>query len=221
MRTKKLLFYLLAVLLGGCVPVMSLHPLYTEKDIIFEKKLLGTWVDDPNNPETTWEFKRFDEQEEAAEKAYKLIFSDNEGRKGSFVAHLIKLDNKLFLDIYPGELPWDPEDPNKVEWLYNTIFLIPAHTFIKIDSLDPQLKMGLTVEDKMEELLKENPGAVKHTSVEDRPILTGSTQELQAFVAKYADDSRLFANEIILTRKKDKTLTIPVTLTPAKKAEEK
>ncbi|MHC4572585.1 MAG: hypothetical protein ACYS76_00390 [Planctomycetota bacterium] len=27
MKTKKLLFYLLAGILGGCVPVMSLHPL--------------------------------------------------------------------------------------------------------------------------------------------------------------------------------------------------
>jgi hypothetical protein len=30
MNTKKLLFYLLAALLSGCVPVMSLHSLYTE-----------------------------------------------------------------------------------------------------------------------------------------------------------------------------------------------
>ncbi len=36
-RAKKALFYLLAALLGGCVPVMSLHPLYTEKDVVFEK----------------------------------------------------------------------------------------------------------------------------------------------------------------------------------------
>ena len=42
MKTKKFLFYLLAVFLGGCV--LSLHPLYTEKDLIFEEKLLGTWA---------------------------------------------------------------------------------------------------------------------------------------------------------------------------------
>jgi len=35
---KKVLFYLLAVLLGGCVPVLSLHSLYTK---------------DPNVPEST------------------------------------------------------------------------------------------------------------------------------------------------------------------------
>ena len=46
MNTRKLLFYLLAVLLGSCVPVMSLHPLFTKEHLVFEEKLLGTWADD-------------------------------------------------------------------------------------------------------------------------------------------------------------------------------
>ena len=200
MNTKKLLFYMLAVLLGGCVPVMSLCPLYTKEDVTFENKLLGTWVDDPNSPKTTWQFKYTDEPE----NAYKLIFSDEEGKKGSFVARLVKLQNRLFLDVYPSELPWEPDDPNKMDWPYNSLFLIPAHTFLKIDSIEPQLKMRLTLEDKMEELLKENPNAVKHTSVEDRIVLTASTKELQAFVLKYADDERVFTSEIILVRKETK-----------------
>lgn len=219
MKTKKLLFYVLAALLGGCFPIASLHPLCTQEDLIFEEKLLGTWVDDPNKPETTWQFKRLDEPEGAGEKAYKLIFSDEEGRKGSFIAHLGKLENKLFLDLYPSELPWEPKDPNKLEWAYNTLLLIPVHTFIRIDSIGPQLKMRLTVEDQMEELLKENPTAVRHASTEDRLVLTASTKELQAFVLKYADDSRAFPNEMVLSRKKNKAFTVPVTLTPTKTQE--
>ena len=216
MKIQKLLFYVLAALLGGCVPIASLHPLFTQEDLIFEEKLLGTWTDDPNNPDTTWQFKRLDEPERAGQMAYKLIFSDEEGRKGSFIAHLARLENKLFLDPYPSELPWEPKDPNKVEWVYNTLFLIPAHTFIKIDSIEPQLKMRLTVEDKMAELLKEDPKAVRHALTKDRLVLTASTKELQAFVLKYADDSRAFPNEIVLSRNKDKAFTTPVTLKPTK-----
>ncbi len=197
MKVKKILFYLLAALLGGCLPVMSLHSLYTKENVVFEEKLLGTWVDDPNSPESIWEFKRIDEPK----NVYKLIFSDDKGQKGSFVAHLVKLQNKLFLDVYPGELPWEPDDPNKVKWLFNSFFLIPAHTFIKIDSIEPQLKMRLINDGKMEELLKEDPNAVKHTSIEDRLILTASTKELQAFVLKYADDNRVFPGEIVLNRR--------------------
>jgi len=197
-RAKKALFYLLAALLAGCVPVMSLHPFYTEEDVVFEEKLLGKWVDDPNGPETTWEFKRIEEPK----NAYKLIFYDDEGKKGSFVVHLVKLQNKLFLDVYPSELPWEIEDESKLELPYNSFFLIPVHTLIKIDFIGPQLKMWLTNEDEMEKLLKEEPDAVKHTFIEDRLILTASTKELQDFVLKYADDKRVFKGEVALVRKK-------------------
>ena len=194
---------MLAVIIGGCVPVISLHPLYTEKDVVVDKKLCGTWVDDVNSPETTWEFKCIDEPK----NAYKLILSDEEGMKGSFVAHLVKLQNRLFLDIFPSELPWEPEDPNKMDWPYNTLFLIPAHTFVKIDSIEPQLKLRLMLESNMEELLKEKPDAVEHTSVGKRIVLTGSTRELQTFILKYADDKRVFTDQVTFSRKEPKTET--------------
>jgi hypothetical protein len=201
MKTKKLLFYMLAVIVGGCIPVISLHPLYTEKDVVVDKKLYGTWTDDPNSPKTTWEFKSIDEPK----NAYNLTFTDEDGKKGSFVAHLVKLQNRLFLDIFPGESPWEAEDPNKMNWPYNSLFLIPAHTFVKVDSIEPQLKLRLMLESNLEELLKENPSAVEHTSVGDRLVLTGSTKKLQEFILKYADDKKVFTDQVILSRKESKT----------------
>jgi hypothetical protein len=200
MKIKKFLFYLLAALLGGCVPVMSLHSLYTEEDVVFKENLVGTWVDNPDSPKTTWEFSRAG----AKEKAYKLVYSDDEGKKGSFVVHLVKLENKLFLDVLPSQFPSEQQDWEKMKWAYNFFFFVPAHTFIKIDSIEPKLKMRRTVNDEMKELFKEEPNAVKHELVEDEIILTASTKELQAFVLKYAYDIRVFPAKIVLTRKKDK-----------------
>ena len=94
MKTKKFLFYLLAVLLGGCIP--SLHPLYTEKDLIFEEKLLGTWA--KNDSKETWQFKRAN-----GNKYYKMTYTDEEGKKGHFDAGLGKLNNMMFLNIFPKE----------------------------------------------------------------------------------------------------------------------
>jgi hypothetical protein len=208
MKTKKLLFYLLAGLLGGCLPVMSLHPLFTEKDLTFDEKLLGTWVDDSN--ETTWQFTDANKPR----KAYKLIFTDKDGKKGTFVAHLVKLEKRLFLDVFPNQLPWDEKDLNKTQWPYNNFFLIPAHTFIKVNAIEQQLKLQLTDDDELNKLLKDDPNAVEHTTVEDRLLLTASTKELQKFVLKYADDSRLFTEESILTRKKTKDSQKPVEQKP-------
>ena len=229
MNAKKLLFYLLAVLLGGCVPVLSLHPLFNEKDVVFDEKLLGTWVENPN---TTWEFSRTEEPK----NAYKLIYTHQEKEdakekaKGSFIVHLVKLKDKLFLDVHLGESPFDMiekqhrtavpgevKDPNRFDsWLYNTLLLIPAHTFIKVDSIDPNLTMRLTDDEKMKKLLEQDPNAVKHTLLEDKPVLTASTNELQAFVLKYADDSRLFTDAMVLGRKKAGAPNVPAGPKPGK-----
>ncbi|UCC96403.1 MAG: hypothetical protein JSW66_11215 [Phycisphaerales bacterium] len=197
MNHKKLICCLVGILLGGCVPVISLHPLFTEEDTLFDKELLGTWVDDPNSPDTTWEFRDINEPK----NAYELIFTDEEGKQGSFIARLVKLQEKLFLDVYPSKLPWDVNDPEKTDWPYNSFFLIPAHTFLKIDSVEPQLKMWLTSESEMKDLLTEEPNAVEHTFAGDRLVLTATTKELRAFILKYADDKRLFTGDLALTRR--------------------
>jgi len=198
MKTKKALFYILAGILGGCVPVMSLHPLYTEQDVVFEEKLLGTWVDDANDPETVWEFKVADKEQ----KKCNLIFTGEEGKKGLFDVYSTKIGGKLFLDIFPSEPPWDEKDPNNVNWVYNTPFLVPVHSFIKVDSIEGQLKLQLTDDDDFKKLLGENSNAVEYAIINELPVLTAPTNELQAFVLKYADDERLFANEVNLIRKK-------------------
>jgi len=201
MKTRKIIFYLLAILLGGCLPVMSLHPLYTEKDVVFDEKLLGTWVDDVNKPETTWQFSRgYAADAPNIEKQYNLIFVDKEDKKGSFKAHLVKLNKQLFLDVYPSELPWELNDPNKVQWAYNTLFLIPTHGFLKVTAIDPQLKLQIVLSDKCKELLGKDPNAVEYTTLEERVVLTAQTRKLQEFFGKYGD-AEIYGDEFTLTRK--------------------
>jgi len=201
MKTRKLLFYLLAVLMGGCVPVFSLHPLYTKETVILKQELLGTWVH-VNDPNMTWDFKRAEEP-----NAYKLIYTGEPGKRGSFITHLVKLKDQLFLDVYPDAMPCDIEDPNKLDWQYNSFFIVPVHTFLKVDSIEPVLKMRLTDDELMKKLLERDPNAIKHTLLDEvRYVLTGSTKELQDLVTKYGDGDRLFRTEdpIILNRAKAK-----------------
>ncbi|MHC4154209.1 MAG: hypothetical protein ACYST6_04725 [Planctomycetota bacterium] len=227
MKTKKVLSYVLAGILAGCVPVMSLHPLYTEQDVAFEEKLLGVWVNDPNDPEEIWEFKRPDE----SKAEYELIFSDKEGKRGIFAAHLVKLDGRLFLDAFPKEFPCEVDDPNKTDWHYNAFFMVPAHTFMTVDCIEPLqavskclsedepvdedslkslstdydsvLKLRLTNGEEFEKLLEQDPNAVKHAKMENNGlILTASTRQLQEFVLKYADDERVFSDVKVLVRRK-------------------
>jgi hypothetical protein len=206
MNAKKVLCYCLTALLGGCLPVMSIYPFYSDTDVVFDTKLLGTWVNDPNNPSTIWEFTRAKEPN----NAYKMIFSDQEGRKGTFTARLIKLNNALYIDAITDELPMDTKDPNMTKWVYNSPLLIPAHTLLRVNITDSQLKLAITLDTSMQELLKEHSDAVKYYSIDDRMILISTTAELKAFVLKYSGDKRFFANEFTLVPGRAKASTTRV-----------
>ncbi len=221
MKIKKLLPFTLAFIIAGCVPVLSLHPLYDDKHLVFDGKLLGTFKqnDEDANTNITWEFSR------AAEpNTYSLIYSavsrdEPNVLKGWFEVHLVKLDGHFFMDVYPKEGPWGNGDDelSKTKWPWNAFFLMRVHTFIKVEILESELKIHLTDDDNFKKFMIENPNAVKYELVDDKPVLTASTKQLQSFVLKYADDDRLFSGEKILARKTSKPVrdvNEPKTTTP-------
>lgn len=195
MQIQKIIFYLLAVILGGCLPVASLYPLYEDDDILFEEKLLGTWVDDSN---ATWQFAR----QEDEPNSYRLILCDDEEKKGLFKTNLVRVSNKLFLDVHPLEFPCNIEDTNSTMWYYNAFFMVPMHAFLVVDSIEPELKMRLLYQDKVEKLLQRDPRAVSYVSVDDRIVLNAPPKELQAFLLKHVDDEEFFGETMKLQREK-------------------
>jgi len=197
MNERKILFYVLAGLLGGCLPILSINPLATKQTVLFEPALLGAWAEDPNEPQMIWQFRRADEPNDA----YELILTGKDGKKGLFIAQAVKLEDQLFLDVWPDKLPCDAEDdPNQVHWFYNAFLFVPAHSFIKIDSLQPNLTMRLTNNDRLKQLLEQDPNAIEHTLVDGRIVLTAPTAKLQKFLLKFADGSRLFVDPFTLRR---------------------
>jgi len=210
MKAKKILFYCLAVLLGGCVPVLSLQPLFTKQTVVFEEPLLGIWADDADEPEVTWQFARLesgaadalpDELEGLAGKVYRLKLRDKEAREGSLLAVLVKLDGKLFLDVFADKFPSGEDDIEQMDLFYNAFLFVRAHTFIQVDMAGGKLALRLTNDDKLQTLIDAEPNAVSTLEADDRIILTASTAALQAFVTKYAGDERVFADEVVLVRK--------------------
>ena len=194
MNARKILFYTIAALLGGCLPVASIYPLFTPEDLIFEQQLLGRWTTDPNGPQDRWTFERAGERD----NAYTLTITDRDGHRGSFLARLAAIDSRVFLDLLPDKPVCDIEDPNKADWPYNAVFMVRAHTFLKVESITPRVRIKMTQQEALDELLAEHPDAVQHTVVEDRTVLTAPTEQLQSFVTRYADDDRLFPDEIVL-----------------------
>jgi len=99
---KKFLLLLAGLLLlTGCVPVDSLNPLYTDKDLAFDKSLLGSWVGADKGEEGGLEILA---REKDGKKSYLLVMTDkdkdlNVFKKTVYHAWLVKLDEHLFLDV--------------------------------------------------------------------------------------------------------------------------
>jgi hypothetical protein len=203
MKTKKLLFYLLAGVLVGCVP--SLHPLFTNEDAIFEEKLLGIWSEEKDSKET-WEFQRYGGEDS---KRYKMIYTDEKGKEGSFLTTLGRLNGMLFLDLFPGEADVNTTD-------FYKIHLLGVHTFMKIEQIEPTLQMRVMDRDKMEEMLENDPNLIKHEVLEEQDsiVLTASTKELQWFMIDHANDEGLFGEATELKRLKVKDVNEPNAIDP-------
>jgi hypothetical protein len=139
----------------------------------------------------TWEFRT------AAEpNSYKMIYTDKDKKSGSFDVHLVKLDKMLFLDVFPA-------DPNLPYNGYYNFHLLPVHTFIKIDQIEPTLQMRFMDADKFEKRLAKDPNLLKHEVLgKNRPniVLTASTKEMQDFMLKYANDETVFGKPAIMKR---------------------
>ena len=99
---KKLLLLLAGLLsLTGCVPVDSLNPLYTDKDLAFDESLLGSWVGPDKGEEGGLEILA---REQDGKKSYILVMTDKNNslnvlKKTIYHARLVKLNEHLFLDV--------------------------------------------------------------------------------------------------------------------------
>ena len=180
---------LCALLLGGCV-VQSIHPLFNEKDYV-AFPLAGTWTQKEGDKEQgVWFFA-------AADKTYKLTHTDEKGHKATFQVAVGKIGANVFLDFSPDD-PLPGSELND----FMVASLIPAHTFAKLVKTNDALRLVAMDYEWLQQFLEINPKVIAHTSQGKRPVLTASTEDLQKFVAKYANDDKVFKNDIQLVPKK-------------------
>jgi hypothetical protein len=193
MNMKNIIFGLiaLAILMAGCVPT-SVHPLYFKKDLIFIPELIGTW----GNPADEEGDKLVFEQ--AGDNSYKMSYYESKEESGeeaswaSFEAHLIRLGDNFFLDVFP-------EEPELKNDFYN-LHLVPTHSFMRVAVVGDTLKLGIFDYSWLENNLEDGKVNLKHETRDDLIVLTASTEELQEFVAKYAKAAFPYEKDNMLLR---------------------
>lgn len=162
--------FVAALAVIGCVP--SLFPVYSEKDVVFEPALLGTWQEAKS--QNTWQFTRH------GENNFLLTYTERNGPSGRFVAHVAQVEGLRFLDLYP-----EKEDVQAAG--FYKYHLLPLHTIYLLERTSPQLELVSLDLKWLNDHLTEHPDALSHTTVNGQKILTAPTAELQAFLLKHRD----------------------------------
>ncbi|NIP94717.1 MAG: hypothetical protein GWO24_15255 [Akkermansiaceae bacterium] len=111
----------------------------------------------------------------------------------------MEIDGHLFLDLFPHDLSSEESGFWKFHYLKSL-------TFLHVQEIGPRLKIRIMNPTWIKNLLQNDPGTIQATLVDDRPILTAPTGDLQKFLATLveiqpADDDGPFGKPTDLGRK--------------------
>ncbi|PWV45841.1 hypothetical protein [Chitinophaga sp. S165] len=186
----------------GCIT--SLHPLYTSKDLTFDTRLLGTWH--PDGSGDTWKIENLMEKQLSRYKDPKerkdqeniksqfinrntyLLTCSEKGKEAEFLLNLVRLDNELYIDLYPGPLK---EKNELLEDHY-----LPVHSYAKIKIGSNGFELSFFNGEQIYKLLSENRIKIQHEDFDYYKVITASTADLQKFVTKYADNKDFFMSPV-------------------------
>lgn len=173
MRRMRIFTHLaIALLLAGCV--QSLHPLFSDKDLLFEPALIGTWAGEGGN---LWTFLK------SEKKAYELVYTEKK-TPAKFAARLGRLGKALFLDLRPQM----PDMENDLQQAH----LLSTHTFSRVWIDGDTLRLAMLEHDWLKKMIDQKKLTINHERLGDQILLTASTRQLKGFVLKYADDNEAF-----------------------------
>ncbi len=171
-------------LLSSCGPVFSIHPWYTDKDIVFEPRLLGTWFD-PTDTNDHDEFVI----EKSGGNAYTITLTDPEKKPteaNSFEAHLFRLGDHLFLDATQSDIQVAGENVD--------VYAVSGHMLARVSLDGDVLNLSFLDDDWMQKGLQAGTISIRHEDQDDgTPVLTATTAELQKFALDHVSDDKAFS----------------------------
>jgi hypothetical protein len=202
MKTRIIILIgMLALLAGSCIP--SLFPLYTEKDLVTDDRIVGTWEAGEMG---TWVIERLyykplidifssDWSDAKENNTYKLVVIETDGGdtlEAEFVVHMLVLGGQHYLNYYPGDFELDHDF---LSW-----HMVEANNFSKVWITEDSISLAFFDPSYLEELIDENRIKISHIRHDDGILITARTKELQKFVIKYGDEEDAILEPDVLKR---------------------
>lgn len=195
-----LTLFVLTILFSGCL--YTLYPIFTEKDVVFNPEIIGEWQYIGKKGKGSILFEAIPNAKlselapgirKIADNGYLATWKDSTGKADSkdFV-FLTKIGRLLYMDHYPAEL--DLEKP--VANIFKQHHL-KMHKCYRIDLRNKDgFEMKRLERSFLDDLIKKNQiriHYVQHSFLHNKIIIiSASTEELQAYLLKYADNPKAY-----------------------------
>jgi hypothetical protein len=184
-RTLWLIPVLAATLItAACSNLLSVEPLADAGNTVFDPALLGVWVtvDDRGNGSIC-------SVRQGDDHRYDIVWDDLESdAKYRLDGQLVKINGQRILDVTPHGGPGSP-------------FYVPGHAFLYLTALPNGLKIQFLDSKWLQEQVKQSR-SLAHTDSDERPVITGTTAEMQDFFAQFGLDEQARSEPITLRKLK-------------------
>lgn len=208
-----LAFTFLIIFLSGCLT--TLHPIFTERDIVYDSKLIGTWKmseEGDKGPsvltekgqavitnlatETTVELPG--NISAIKQKGYLISYVDKDGMAERYIAFLARVGKHLYFDYYPA----DKKEDRRLDEFFGVHF-VKMHTSYRVEiSKDGSFELSQLDGSYVKNLIDEKKIRINHeTDADDNTIITASTKELQQYLLKYGDEPSAYRSEKTIFKK--------------------
>ena len=193
-------FALLLIFLSSCLT--TLHPIFTEKDLAYDPKLIGVWNTENegkkgkviiNNLATDNSVELPGNISAIKQKGYFIIYQDENGKvSDQYIAFLARIGKHLYFDYFPT----DKKEDRKIDEFFGVHF-VRMHTSYRVEILkDGSFELSQLDGSYVKSLIDEKKIRISHeTDADDNTVITASTKELQQYLLKYGDEPSAYRSE--------------------------
>lgn len=196
-------FTFLLIFLSSCLE--TLHPIFTEKDLVYDARLIGTWKTDSTggraiitNLATETSVQLPGNISSISKKGYLISYLDKDGSvSGLYIAFLARIGKHLYFDYYPADKKNDKTVDN-----FFMVHLIKMHTSYRVVFTKDGFEISQLDDGLVKRLIDEKKIRIGHEQNEEGDIIiTASTSELQQYIIKYGDDPSAYQSEKTIFQK--------------------
>jgi hypothetical protein len=176
------------LLLSGCSDLLSVQPLATAETTVFDAGLTGDWscADEGRGDYSNLKGVALIRAGSAEKKEYDIVWLPDKGEALRLKGQLVKVGDRLVFDLIAVK---------------ETTLAVPAHFFMLVQKTGDGVKFHWLDSDWLRDRVM-SKDALAHAMVDDKPVITAGSAEINAFLAKFGLDAQAGSGSLSLKRVK-------------------